>query len=89
MINFNQVHLKAWGNSQGIRIPKEVLQELNLSSKEDVEFNLYVEDQKIILKPIKKISTLQKIFDNFNENYHSEDARHDWEKDVPTGRELF
>ena len=28
---FMQLHIKAWGNSQGIRISKDILQEANIS----------------------------------------------------------
>jgi len=43
------VSIVAIGNSKGIRIPKSVLDQLNISDKVDME----IENQKIILKPIK------------------------------------
>jgi len=43
------VSVVAIGNSKGIRIPKSVLDQLNISDKVDME----IENQKIILKPIK------------------------------------
>ena len=38
------------GNSQGIRIPKSVLNQCHISDKVELE----IEDNKIILKPIQK-----------------------------------
>ena len=29
-VNFMQTQVKAWGNSQGIRLPKDILQEANV-----------------------------------------------------------
>jgi len=38
------------GNSKGIRLPKAILEQLNVSDKLDLE----VEDQRIILSPLSK-----------------------------------
>lgn len=40
-----------WGNSQGLRFPKDIMRELHLSIGDKV--NIFVENQKIILEPIK------------------------------------
>ena len=40
-----------WGNSQGLRLPKNVIKELHLSIGDKVKIS--VEDGKIILEPIK------------------------------------
>ncbi len=44
------VTIQKWGNSQGIRIPKIVLEQANLSENDQVE--LTVLDDSIILKKI-------------------------------------
>lgn len=44
------VSVVAIGNSKGIRIPKSVLDQLDISDKVDME----IDNQQIILKPIKK-----------------------------------
>ena len=31
-VNFMQTQVKAWGNSQGIRLPKDILQEANVET---------------------------------------------------------
>ena len=44
--------ISKWGNSQGLRFPKSILKELNLSVGDKVKF--LIENDKIILEPIKK-----------------------------------
>ena len=44
--------LSSWGNSQGLRFPKDIMRELNLSVGDKLK--IFVENQKIILEPIKK-----------------------------------
>ncbi|MBN2824133.1 MAG: AbrB/MazE/SpoVT family DNA-binding domain-containing protein, partial [Campylobacterales bacterium] len=44
--------LSSWGNSQGMRLPKEILKELHLSIGD--KLNISIENEKIIIEPIKK-----------------------------------
>ncbi len=44
--------ISKWGNSQGLRFPKSILEELNLSVGDKVKF--FIQNDKIILEPIKK-----------------------------------
>jgi len=44
--------LSNWGNSQGLRFPKGILKELNLSIGDKLK--IFVENQKIVLEPIKE-----------------------------------
>ncbi len=41
-----------WGNSQGIRLPKDIIKNLSLAIGDKV--NILIENQKIIIEPIKK-----------------------------------
>ena len=41
-----------WGNSQGLRFPKCIMKELNLSIGDKLK--ILVDNQRIILEPIKK-----------------------------------
>jgi len=45
-------NLSKWGNSAAIRIPKAILEELNIDSNnfENISFNMDVEGNKLILK---------------------------------------
>lgn len=44
--------ISSWGNSQGLRFPKDVMKELHLSIGD--KMRVLVENQKIILEPIKE-----------------------------------
>jgi len=44
--------LSNWGNSQGLRFPKDIIRELQLSVGDKLK--IFIENQKIIIEPIKK-----------------------------------
>ena len=44
--------ISKWGNSQGLRFPKDILKELNLSIGDKIKF--LIQNNRIILEPIKK-----------------------------------
>jgi len=44
--------ISSWGNSQGVRFPKNVMKELHLSIGDKVK--VLVENQKIVLEPVDK-----------------------------------
>ncbi len=44
--------ISKWGNSQGLRFPKDLMQELDLNIGDKVE--LKTKDDMVIIKPIKK-----------------------------------
>ncbi len=50
-----KVTLNKWGNSTGIRIPKKILKEANLTIGESL--SIFLEDGKIVLNPIKVFLT--------------------------------
>ena len=45
--------LQAWGNSQGVRLPKALLAALKLEAGADVEIALSPKKDAIIVKPVK------------------------------------
>lgn len=44
--------ISSWGNSQGLRFPKDIMKELHLSIGDKMK--VLIENQKIILEPIKQ-----------------------------------
>jgi antitoxin MazE len=44
--------ISKWGNSQGLRVPKDVMEQLHLNIGDDVE--LKIENNKVIIEPVKK-----------------------------------
>ncbi len=44
--------ISSWGNSQGLRVPKDIMKELHLSVGD--KMNIVIENEKIVLEPIKQ-----------------------------------
>ena len=45
--------ISTWGNSQGLRFPKDIMNQLSLSIGDKVK--IFVENHKIVVEPIKPI----------------------------------
>jgi len=72
-----------WGNSQGIRISKKLLQSARIGLNEEVEIK--AKDNMLIITP-----TAKKPLSWYLEDYDSELDRYDWgSSDEPKGRELL
>lgn len=63
-----KVKLQKWGNSQGIRIPKDVLKKLDLENAEDLEFELTIQDNTISLTPIVELTPYERLFVGYDLN---------------------
>ena len=59
--------IQKWGNSQGVRIPKEILKSANI--KENERFLIVVKDEKIILEKEKKKKNIKDLFKNYKGDY--------------------
>ncbi len=46
------VTISKWGNSQGLRFPKDVMKDLHLAIGDKV--NIFIENNKAIIEPIKE-----------------------------------
>ena len=46
------VTISSWGNSQGLRFPKDIMKELHLSIGDKVK--ILIENQKIVIEPIRQ-----------------------------------
>jgi antitoxin MazE len=53
--------ISKWGNSQGLRLPKDIVNNLHLMVGDVV--NIFVENDKVIIEPIRK----EKIIFDINE----------------------
>lgn len=81
-----QTTIVKWGNSQGIRLPKHILNSANLSDRDVVE--LCVEGENIIIKKSKKVAkykTIQERFAGFEDDYKP--TKINWGK--PEGKEIW
>lgn len=79
-----QVQVKTWGNSQGIRIAKEILQAANISVNDMLDIN--VSDGVITLVKPYRHKTLEERVAEFNGNLNL-DGECDWGE--PVGREVW
>lgn len=80
------VKVQKWGNSQGIRISKEILAELNLTHLDEINFELLVKDGRIELQPVKNLSFLEQLFVGYDFSENPEMV--DWD-DEPVGNEFW
>ncbi len=79
-----QTKIQKWGNSQGLRIPKVVLDEIQSSIGDEVE--VYSQEGKIIIEPVKRIKgkiSLKSLVNKIPKNYKTQEV--DWGK--PLGKE--
>ncbi len=60
-----------WGNSQGIRIPKGIVDSLNLKLNDEIEIE--VEGESIIIKKKDKKKTIVELFENYNGDYETKE----------------
>lgn len=77
------VSLQKWGNSQGIRIPKNILELLGWKNNE--KLLMLTEEDKIIIKPAKEKKNIEILFENFEGDYKPIEI--DWGK--PVGNEIW
>ncbi|MGA7291871.1 MAG: AbrB/MazE/SpoVT family DNA-binding domain-containing protein [Terriglobales bacterium] len=79
----SKAQLVKWGNSQAVRIPKSVLQQVNL--REGDELEIRAEDGHILLEPARRRPTLASLVAKITpENRHDEQ---NWGK--PIGKEVW
>lgn len=77
--------IQKWGNSQGIRIPKILLD--NMNWKENEQVIILVQDDKLIIEkdPNKKRKNIKELFKDFEGDYNGVEI--DWGE--PEGREIW
>ena len=76
--------IQKWGNSQGIRIPKKMLETLDLKVNDSIS----IEEGENCLKIKKveeKLSNIEKLFFNYEDEYEKIDL--DWDNEV--GKEIW
>jgi len=76
--------IQKWGNSQGIRIPKQLLEDLDLHESDRVEIDRQ-QDAIIIRKAGKKHKTLEERLAGFKGSYEFSE----WDTGSPVGNEVL
>lgn len=77
--------IQKWGNSQGVRIPKAILDTVKWNENEQII--ILVENNKIVIEKAKdkKRKNINELFENYKEKY--EPVEIDWGK--PEGEEAW
>lgn len=79
-----EVKIQPWGNSQGIRLTREVLKEAGLDEN-DTLLEIEVEHNRISLVPKSKLTPFQKLFVDYNGEKPETDSL--WDEAEPVGKE--
>ena len=79
-----EIRLQKWGNSLGIRIPSNILKELNLKTNDLIKLEK-VDDKIVISKSKNGNISLAERF----KNYHGENLAKDFTWDEPRGNEIW
>lgn len=79
-----EAKLQKWGNSDGIRIPSNILKSLNLKTNDKVNLQ-QVDDKIIISKPKKTKISLAERF----KNYNGDNLAKDFSWDEARGKEIW
>ena len=78
--------VKKWGNSQGLRFPKTLLEEAQIKLGDQV--SVTAQDGKIIIETVKKLRNvydLEELVSKIPEDYRAEEV--DWGR--PAGKEAW
>lgn len=67
--------IKKWGNSQGLRFSREILEKMNIAVNDEVNIEV-VDDKIIITKAYPTKVDIEKLFKDYNGEYKSEE--YDW-----------
>ena len=59
--------ISRWGNSLGIRIPKQLAEEVSLKEGDDIE--IYCEENQLIIKPQRTRYTLEQLLEGMSEEH--------------------
>jgi len=78
--------IQKWGNSQGLRLAKQVLEDAHISVGDDVDVT--VREGLIVVAPARRVRgkrSLQELVSRIPEDYRTEET--DWGQ--PLGREVW
>lgn len=78
-----QIALRPWGNSQGIRIPKSILEKLNINVSDTLQIDV-VGDSIVLRKAFK-----HKTFEERLEEYDGKISICDFDWGEPVGKEIL
>lgn len=81
--------LSKWGNSQGIRISKDILKKIGINDFTNAKVNIDVDGNKLIIEKQTGDSKLMDRFKNFDYESYLNDEDRVVNMGKPSGRELW
>ena len=79
--------IQRWGNSQGVRLPKPILDELLLQENDQVE--IVAENDLIIIKKATRKRRARKSLEELFANYTGKYKCEEWDTGKPVGKEVW
>lgn len=81
----SEVSISKWGNSQGLRIPKEIIESLKIKVGDKVR--VFIENNRVIIEPIqkKKEYTIDELVAKIPDDYVKEPEL----MTTPMGKEIW
>ena len=76
-----------WGNSQGIRLPKYLLNSVQLKDNDEVQ--IITKNDNIIIKKIDKKITQHKTLKERLAGYKKKHTFEEWDTNKPVGKEVW
>lgn len=81
-----ETKIQKWGNSQGIRIPKNILDSMEWDTNQTIDISTNINNNEIIIRPTNNSNQyLERLFADFDGDYNPEEF--DWGKAV--GNEVW
>ena len=74
--------VRQWGNSQGILIPKSIMQLMQLALNDTLELN--VENDRLTIRKTKNPVTLDSLFSDYHDDYYPQE----YDYGLPVGLEV-
>lgn len=84
-INHREAKLQKWGNSKGVRLTVDVLEEAGFDPTKDVLLDIEVEPNRISLVRKCDLTPFQKLFVGYNREKPEPEAL--WDEAEPVGKE--
>lgn len=75
--------ITAWGNSHGVRLPREILEKADIAAETDVKIT--AEPGRIVIEPVRRKPTLTELLAQIRPGHRSEEVDYG----APRGREVL
>lgn len=75
--------VQKWGNSQAVRLPKAILDEIGLNENDEVEIK--AEHGRVTILPVRRLKTLEERIAEYQGDYRCTE----WDTGAPRGEEVL